>query len=752
MKRRSKSIPSPFVFLAIGLFILFGIGLFPSRAGIVETELPKYNVVWDSPSNSINDSMPVGNGRIAGLVWAEPDGDLRVSLALGDSWDENARSIRLGNLRFKITPNPFVKGEPFKQVLGYMEGEIVVTAGKNPEVKLRIWVDANNPVVHVEAEADRDFSMEVSPELWRTKPEVVTQSTHLDYIHTSALDGTPGIEMKITPDTVMKDQRDRIGWYHRNETSCWPATMASQWIDSAAFGVKDPFTYRTSGAVVMGNGLVNSGDGKLVSNAARKQYRVDMVCDTKIAPNVDDWKTNINREADLLSKAPIEQSRLAHQKYWSDFWNKSYLFVTGDEDAGKVTKAWIAGRYLMAGQGRAEGPIQFNGGLYTFENDKIWWHDYTQFNQRFVYWSLLASGDFDLMMPFFDMNLNSIPVNRARARSIWNHDGFLLPEHMIPYGPQSGSHFGWKRGDHPRTWCADDCTFLLYEGTPEIACMMLDYFAYTGDAKFAARKLIPFSNGLMTWHDQHWQKAAGKLVLSPIYSGEGDRNLKNSMADIAGLTKLVNGLLALPPELITPENRSFWVKFKQELPPLPISKGRLNTAEDLFQGSETNNQNLWPIFPLRLYGYGLPDLPVAVDSFHDRRGKLSANDRNAWRHDAPHAAYLGLADEARALLVLGVTNYRYRYEGFVSGEPDGLHCIEPLAIGKTALQAMILHPGAGNTLNLLNAWPAGWNAQFKLQAPQRTTVQGNIATRQVTDLVVTPASRAADVKVRTNFN
>jgi len=741
--------------LACGLFFYFFVFFTPiffCQASVIDEELPKYNVVWDSPSKAIRDSMPLGNGQIAGLVWAEPNGDLRVSLAMGDSWDENARSIRLGNLRFKITPNPFATGQPFKQTLMYKEGEIVLTAGNSPEIKLRVWIDANNPVVHVEASGASEFSMEVSLDLWRTKREELTETKWKDFIHTATFDNKPGTETIISPDVIIQDQPNRIGWYHRNETSCWPATMTSQFVDVATFGVKDPLTYRTSGALVQGTGLTRSSDGKLFSTNPQKDYRVDIVCHTQIAPNVSDWQTALNTQADTLFNTPIEQSRTAHQKYWDDFWNKSYVFVTGDDSADKVTKAWIAGRYLMAGQGRAENPIQFNGGLYGFENDSLMWHDYTQFNQRFAYWSLLESGDFDLMMPYFDMNFNSMPVDEARTKAIWNHDGFILPEHMILYGPQSGSHFGWKRDGQPNTWCADSYTYLLYGATPEIACMMLDYYNYTDDKDFLSKKLIPFANGIMTWHDQHWKKENGKLVLSPIYSGETDRNVTNSMADVASLTKLVNGLLALPPDQISKENSAFWAQFKDELPPLPVSQGRLNTAENLFQGKDGNNQNLWPIFPLNLYGYGQPDLALAVDSFHDRKGKMSDKDRQAWRHDATHAAYLGLADEAKEFLVLTVTNYRYRYEGFVDGRPDGLHCIEPLAIGKTALQAMILHQGAGDTLNLLNAWPAGWNAKFKLWAPHQTSVQGEIQDRQVNNLIVTPSTRAADVKVRTDFN
>jgi hypothetical protein len=51
----------------------------------------------------------------------------------------------------------------------------------------------------------------------------------------------------------------------------------------------------------------------------------------------------------------------------------------------------------------------------------------------------------------------------------------------------------------------------------------------------------------------------------------------------------------------------------------------------------------------------------------------------------------------------------------------------------------------GSVLRLLPAWPAGWDADFKLSAPFQTTVQAKVRDGKITDLVVTPASRRADL-------
>ena len=64
---------------------------------------------------------------------------------------------------------------------------------------------------------------------------------------------------------------------------------------------------------------------------------------------------------------------------------------------------------------------------------------------RFAHWGLLPSGDFDLIQPWFDMNVATIPVARAKAKAMWNHDGIMLSEHWIPRSRRRGSAARSKR-------------------------------------------------------------------------------------------------------------------------------------------------------------------------------------------------------------------------------------------------------------------------------------------------------------------
>ena len=58
----------------------------------------------------------------------------------------------------------------------------------------------------------------------------------------------------------------------------------------------------------------------------------------------------------------------------------------------------------------------------------------------------------------------------------------------------------------------------------------------------------------------------------------------------------------------------------------------------------------------------------------------------------------------------------------------------------------------GKKILLLPAWPAEWNADFKLHAPYNTTVEGRVVNGEVIDLKVIPESRQKDVIIIKSAN
>jgi hypothetical protein len=62
------------------------------------------------------------------------------------------------------------------------------------------------------------------------------------------------------------------------------------------------------------------------------------------------------------------------------------------------------------------------------------------------------------------------------------------------------------------------------------------------------------------------------------------------------------------------------------------------------------------------------------------------------------------------------------------------------------LQEMLMQCD-GKRIQLLPAWPKDWSCYFKLHAPYQTTVEGRVDGGKITNLKVTPETRAKDVVI-----
>ena len=182
--------PRAFLFFSL-LFATAGI---PASAGTADP-LAACNVTWTELGKDSQDSMPIGNGDIGLNVWTEQNGDLLFYIGKTDAWDESDKGnlVKVGRVRVSLTPNPFVDDPAFTQTLLLREGEIVLAGGG---ATLRVWVDANAPVVRVEAASNRPMEVTAMLDPWRAQ----------------AKNG-------ITADVVLPGEKDRLTWYHSTATA-----------------------------------------------------------------------------------------------------------------------------------------------------------------------------------------------------------------------------------------------------------------------------------------------------------------------------------------------------------------------------------------------------------------------------------------------------------------------------------------------------------------------------------------------------
>lgn len=751
--------------MKLWLVAWFSLVLFPSMLVAREAPFVKNNdVAWRSLGTNENSSMPLGNGDIGVNVWTEQNGDIVLLLAKSDAWSENGQLLKLGRVRLRLTPNPFTAAGDFSQTLKLESGSVEIRAGRN---RVRVWADANHPAVRVQVRTERPVSLEATSELWRNKSyhlgqRAVQQDGFFEF-------GNDPDGLTFDPDTVLPAAEDEIAWCHFNSRSIYPLVFEKEHLSSLLSKYPDPLLHRCFGAAMTGPGLHSADDHTLKSTAARSiLLNIGVLCEQTDSPET--WRSDLSRNCTLADATSPAFAWQAHQRWWTEFWNRSWLHVSGSVEAAKVSQSYIMQRYMTACAGRGAQPIKFNGSLFTVGHDlpantssseKNWDPDYRTWgacywnqNTRLLYWPLITSGDFDLLQPWFNLYVRDIPLVTDRTRAYFHHGGGAFVETIYFWGLPNINDFGW---DNPGPELQSEWMRYHIQGGLEVLAQMLDYYDATQDKSFAKNSLLPLADTVLTYYDEHWpHDADGKIRFFPSQSIETYQvNAVNPAPDIAGLMSILPRLLPLAGE----SERQQWSQLLASLPPLPMGKtangklppkgvGDADGAPVLLPAAayghtrNAENPELYAVFPYHLYGVGMPDLDLARATFRARLFHMS----HCWGQDALESALLGLTDLARKSVVEQLTFYGNQQFPWFWKKSDWIPDMDDGGAGMAALQLMLMQC-AGRRILLLPAWPRDWTADFKLRAPFQTTVEGHVEQGKISHLKVTPSQRTKDVIV-----
>lgn len=740
--------------LLIGLTV--AVFIFQARAAKDGSDyIAGWDVAWTTLGTNENDSMPVGNGDIAANVWTEQSGDLVVLVAKSDSWAENGQLMKLGRVRVHLDPSPFAGATGFTQTLKLENGSIELKRGKN---SLRLWVDANHPVMRMETHLERPAELLAALELWR-KPQLSSATNQPDH----------------RGDLMFPPKLDRLAWCHYDSSSVYPGYLHEQHLDALIGKYPDPLLHRCFGAALYGSGLASVDERTLKSIAPQKDFTVELVALTESnAASPQGWKENVDVLAGQMSLLNPATAWSNHELWWQNFWDRSWIQVGGGVDAENVSQGYALQRYMMACSSRGAFPAKFNGGLFTVGHDmtpgikesnvnhgpdyRAWEECYWNQNNRLLYWPLIATGDYDLLQPWFSMYVHALPLAKDRTQIYYQHDGASLPETMYFFGLPKMGDFG---RNNPSNEIQSTWQRYHIQGTLEVIAQMLDYYDNTGDRDFARNSLVPFADAIITFYDRHYPREDGKIHMAPAQSLETYQLVAtNPTPDIAGLKSDISRLLDLPGDLVTKTQQAAWTKTLQDLPPIPLgrtAKGRIPPfgkgdanglptilpAEKYGPTHNSENPELYVTFPYRLYGVGKPDLEVARNAYAARRSKQNT----CWGQDGTQASVLGLTDEARKAVVSEFANYGdQRFSWFWKPAHDWIPDLDNGGSGMITLQNMLMQCD-GKQIILLPAWPKNWTADFKLHGPLQTTVQGHVQDGKISGLQVTPKAREKDVMV-----
>ena len=720
-----------------------------------------YNIIWNTPGTKGYDSMPAGAGNISLNVWAEKD-DLVFYIGSSDCFNAGELLTKLARVRIKITPNPFATD--LRQELDLETNTVRISGrtGDGAEVALSIRADAHQPVVHVNGEA--------------TKPVAVAATLELDE----------------SWGMTAANRADGVLWQRHNPApSAHRANLIKAWgLEAIADLVPDPLGNLTCGGLLTGAGFAPGDAGRgqheerkfssATIRSAAPVINFDLRAVLRIAqdPTPEVWDAAVDQLA-KATKDTQEADRRKSAAWWREFWDRSRIVINPDAKDPN-NKPWQVGRNyqlfraMLAANSNGTFPTLFNGGHFTCganPDGRAWGGcKFMAQNQRHLYWPLLKSGDADLLRVGTGFYARATELQRARVWEKFGAEGVIYDESLNTLGIGC---FANKDG-------FDNYKHLRYHFTSglEFVFMMLEAHWYFGED---LKPKLPAIEGALRFFDSFYRKenklrtgsdldAQGRLAIYPGNALELYDDTRNASDALSGLMAISDGLLALPAGEIPDETRAWVEAFRKTLPPIATRQLRNHTViapavSWAHEGGQANAElpQLYPVFPFHVYGVGKPDLQLARDTWWHGARDETLKTVYCWFQGNIFVADLGLAEEARLYALskflfpadFGITHNpwktpiappRTRYPTFWD-TPDSFCEIPDMDHGgsaMTGLQEMLLQTD-GNKILLFPAWPKDWDVDFKLHAPHQTTVEAKFRKGKIEQLVVTPASRAADI-------
>jgi len=760
------------------LFFFISGGLFGQKKNDVSVN----NVVWTTPSDDSLGSMPLGNGDVGLNVWVEKNGDLVFYISKVNAFDAGHLLPKLGRVRVKMQPALSVSD--FKQTLSLKDASIQIQAG---DVQLKVWVDANKPVVCLEGNSKTVRTATISLETLRPL---------INITYSMKKGGTAGV--------LFNDKSNRLAWCYRNQTSAWGTKLIKQNSPEMVAKTKDPILHRTSGCMLEGKGFIRMNDNSLVSKSKSTQFNCTVSVLSSQPENLQTWLADVSKTAKPNWKA--------HCAYWTSFWNRSYIHITNggtgtfnldqcrytqfpqgslayeghktidaQKNINQINQKFALERFLQAAANRGEVPAPYNGSIFTmdmpagvlgFNSPKTKpispdGRDWAQLsfmwqNTRHPLWSMAARGDYDAIKPSMEFVRNGLDICKDRCQKTFGHDGAFIME------------ASWWYNVGVWDWTAVPA-HLKYHllATVETVAIMCEYYEHTQDTKFLNEVLLPCADEFLKFYELHYPKrnAQGIMQMEGVGCAETYQGVTNPATEMGCMKYVLTKLLSFD---IDNQRRTHFTALQKAMPEVPTRTIRgldLLAVGEKYNPGRTNCESpeLYSIYPFKQVWLGEPKLlsnarqslhlrTISIDGTEDGEG----TETGGWQSAPVQAAYLGLTREAARLASINFNDQfvhwndniplgtpypnrpRARFPAFWECKMDGTPDNDHGANSVNTLQSMLLQSD-GKKIFLLPAWPEEWDVNFKLCAANNTTIECEYRDGKVQLLKVTPESRRADI-------
>jgi len=804
---------TPFKLLLIAcLFLSTGLRVTMSQ----DSPLQSYHVIWTEQSKHAGESMPLAGGDIACNVWVEK-GDILMYVQRSGSLSENGEYLKMGRFRFRLHPNPFKSAASFRQELnlskGYIEISTHASAGNQKHgTGVKLWIEIDRPIVHIDVESDSETEVEAQYESWRTEDKelIDVPGERRERFTCFNLEGYPGKVVRVKD--IIAFEEKGILFYHRNpkEKLIPDLLIEQQGLEAYAENIYDDIEDRTFGGLLLGDGFKEDGTGegtyqitpykswKLKSEEARKEHHLAIVMHIEQTEDLESWESSLFERAE----AALSQNQEAFGKtvsWWNKFWKQSYIFIQpGEADpenpVWQMSRNYQLFRYQLGGNAFGEYPTKFNGGNLIYDpvlvnEDSKYDPDWRQWggavhtaqNQRLLYWPLLKSGDFEAMLPQFELYRKGLAGAEARVKAHFGHEGAVFSEYMSAPGVALGAGWGWEGNGHrargkeipfgdKRAHGARGYNDLAEEGVManqsiayhwesqvEHAYMILEYHRFSG---MDISQYMPFIKSAIRFFDEHYQLRQkkrsgsgldenGKLHIFPSTSCESYRGAKNPTDLIAGLRAAIGSMLQLEEKYLSAGEKVYYKEYLRRIPDYSFEEVEglriIKPAESWLKEANQELPQFYPLFPFDQFRLGDAEIEWFKNTYalapDFRKGTIES-----WHQDGIQFARMGMTREAAEYNTKKLQDSPRRFPTFWGPGHDWVPDHNWGGSGMIGLQEMLMQT-PGDEILLFPAWPTEWDVEFKLHAPQNTTVEVKLKDGELLKLHVTPGYRKKDVYV-----